>query len=71
MSTAPLLTRQDLAALLRLSTRSLDRHRSAGEVLNPLPGPGQPRWDADEVAAWIKAGRPSAVAWQRLRLRKR
>jgi hypothetical protein len=71
MSTTPLLTRQDLAALLRLSTRSLDRHRSAGGILTPLPGPGQPRWDADEVAAWIKAGRPSAAAWQRQRPRRR
>jgi hypothetical protein len=71
MNTTPLLTRQDLAALLRLSTRSLDRHRSAGEILAPLPGPGQPRWDADEVAAWIKAGRPATATWQRLRSRRR
>jgi hypothetical protein len=71
MSTQPLLTQRDLASLLRLSTRSLDRHRSAGEILNPLPGPGQPRWDPDELAAWIKAGRPSAAAWQRLRPRRR
>jgi hypothetical protein len=71
MSTMPLLTRRDLASLLRLSTRSLDRHRSAGEILAPLPGPGQPRWDPDEVVAWVKAGRPSAATWQRLRSRKR
>jgi hypothetical protein len=71
MSTQPLLTRRDLASLLRLSTRSLDRRRSAGEILAPLPGPGQPRWDAEEVAAWIRAGRPAAIAWQRLRSRLR
>ena len=71
MSTQPLLTRRDLASLLRLSTRSLDRYRSAGEILTPLLGPGQPRWDPEEVAAWIRAGRPSAGAWQLLRLRKR
>ena len=41
----PLLTRRELAELLHLSTRSLDRRRSAGDVLDPLPGPGQPRWD--------------------------
>ena len=71
MNTNPLLTRQGLASLLRLSTRSLDRHRSAGEILAPLPGPGQPRWDAEEVVAWIKADRPAASTWQRLRSRRR
>ena len=62
-----LLTRRDLAGLLRISTRSLDRHRAAGEILASLPGPGQPRWDPLEVAAWIAAGRPRAEAWQRVR----
>jgi hypothetical protein len=71
VQTPVLLTRRDLAALLRLSTRSLHRRRSAGEILDPLPGPGQPRWNAEEVAAWVRAGRPSAAAWQRLRHRRR
>jgi hypothetical protein len=66
----PLLTRNDLAGLLRLSTRSLDRRRAAGEVLDPLGGPGRPRWDPSEVAAWVAAGRPRAEAWQRLRPRR-
>lgn len=69
--TAPLLTRNDLASLLRVSARTLDRHRATGDILDPLPGPGQPRWDAGEVAAWIEAGRPAAAMWQRLRLRLR
>lgn len=60
-----LLTRHDLARRLNLSTRSLDRYRSAGEILDPLPGPGQPRWDPREVNDWIEAGRPSAPAWRR------
>lgn len=70
MSTA-LLTRKDLAGLLQVSRRTLDRRRSAGEIPEPVPGPGQPRWDAGEVAAWIKAGRPAAAAWRHLRLRRR
>jgi hypothetical protein len=62
-----LLTRHDLAALLRISLRTLDRQRAAGEVLEPLAGPGQPRWLASEVVAWIAAGRPRAEAWRRVR----
>lgn len=69
--TISLLTRDDLAELLRISTRTLDRFRSAGEIPEPLLGPGQPRWDLADVLAWIKAGRPSAAAWQRLRSRRR
>jgi hypothetical protein len=59
-----LLTKNDLAEILRMGIRTLDRHRSAGDILNPLPGPGQPRWDPDEVIAWIKAGRPAAERWK-------
>lgn len=65
-----LLTRSDLAALLRVSTRSLDRQRAAGEILEQLPGPGQPRWHPREVAAWIEAGRPRTEAWRRLHRRR-
>ena len=67
----PLLTRRDLAGLLRISTRSLDRCRAAGEIPASLPGPGQPRWDPLEVAAWIAAGRPHAEAWRRVRHSRR
>src|SRR5688500_10073567 len=60
-----LLTRGDLAAVLRVSTRTLDRFRAAGEILNPLPGVGQPRWHAPEVRDWVAAGRPNALGWSR------
>lgn len=70
--TAPrLLTRRDFAAWLRVSTRTLDRLRAGGQIPDPLAGPGLPRWDADDVAAWLKAGRPAADAWRRLRARRR
>lgn len=65
----PLLTRADIARVLAISTRTLDRRRSDNEILDPLPGSGQPRWRAEEVAAWIDAGRPSASAWVRIRPR--
>jgi hypothetical protein len=66
-----LLTRRQLARLLLISSRTLDRRRGMGEILDPLPGPGQPRWLAAEVWAWVEAGRPSADAWRRLRPRRR
>ncbi|MFO0848328.1 MAG: hypothetical protein U0871_07200 [Gemmataceae bacterium] len=72
MTTVPhLLTRRELANVLRISTRTLDRLRAAGLVLDPLPGPGHPNWEAGEVGDWLKAGRPSADAWRRLRARRR
>jgi hypothetical protein len=65
-----LLNRVDLAELLRVSLRTLDRQRAAGEILDPLPGPGQPRWRAAEVGAWLEVGRPRAEAWRRWRRRR-
>jgi hypothetical protein len=66
-----LLTRRTFSQLLAVSCRSLDRKRAAGEVLEPLAGPGQPRWLASEVVAWIAAGRPSAEAWRQVRRGRR
>ena len=65
-----LLTRRDMAAVLRISTRSLDRRRAGGEILDPLPGPGRPRWHPAEVWAWVAAGLPRAEVWRRLHRRR-
>lgn len=67
----PLLTRCQLAIVLQIAPRTLDRRRAAGEVLDPLPGPGRPRWLAAEVTAWLEAGRPCASVWRQLRSRRR
>lgn len=71
MSVPHLLTRRELADVLRISTRTLDRQRAAGLVLDPLPGSGHPTWEAVEVGDWLKAGRPPADVWRRLRARRR
>jgi hypothetical protein len=71
MTVQTLLTKSDLGKLLQVSTRTIDKRRAAGEVLDPIAGSGQPRWDPEEVAAWIKAGRPNAEVWQRSRSRRR
>lgn len=65
-----LLTRMELARIMAISSRTLDRYRAAGDILDPLPGPGQPRWHPGEVASWIVAGRPRAAVWAKLRSRR-
>lgn len=66
-----LLTRGELARILRVSPRTLDRRRCGGMILEPLQGPGQPRWLEDEVFAWVRAGRPDAKIWKSQRSRNR
>jgi hypothetical protein len=64
-----LLCRQDLARMLLVKLRTIDRLRRAGSLPDPLPGPGRPRWLAIEIAGWLVAGRPNATAWRKLRKR--
>jgi excisionase family DNA binding protein len=68
MGCPKLLTRAELAAVLRVSTKTLKRWREAGRILAPLPGPGL-RWRVDEVEAWVKAGRPRSADWAGERVR--
>jgi hypothetical protein len=51
----PLLSRADLADVLRTSLRSLDRLAAAGKLPPPdlYIGIRQPRWTADTVRRWI------------------
>jgi hypothetical protein len=64
-----LLKRADLACILSVSTRTLDRQRAGGLILDSLPGAGQPRWSAAEVQRWIEDGRPKASVWAKIRKR--
>jgi predicted DNA-binding transcriptional regulator AlpA len=66
-----LITKGDLSKLLKISTRTIDRRRSAGEILEPLPRSRQPRWVQEDVEAWIRAGRPKAEVWVKSRSRRR
>lgn len=63
----PLVTKKALAKRLGVSTRTIDRRRSAGDMLDPIGNAGQPRWRLDEVDAWIDAGCPRAEVWTRIR----
>lgn len=68
--TTGLLTKRDVAGLLRTSVRTFDRRRADGEILEPLTGSGHPRWSAAEVDAWIAAGSPRPAVWAKHRCRR-
>jgi predicted DNA-binding transcriptional regulator AlpA len=56
----PMLSIDDLAAILRCSRRLVERMRSAGKVPKPDIKIGKmPRWKAATIRAWIeRGGRP-------------
>lgn len=51
---APVMTKADVAALFRVTTRTLDNWRAVGTMGFPAPcNPGgHPRWARDDVLAW-------------------
>lgn len=53
---AVLITAEELATMLSISTRTLWRLLSAGKVIAPLRLGGSTRWRLDEVHRWIEGG---------------
>lgn len=52
----PLLTLDDVAVHLRVTTRTVQRRVAAGEFPRPiLVGPTSPRWRRADLDAWIQA----------------
>ena len=51
-----LITARKLAQLLEVSTRTLWRLRSAGQLPEPVRLGGAVRWRLDEVRKWIAGG---------------
>jgi predicted DNA-binding transcriptional regulator AlpA len=52
-----LLTREDLAAILRTTVRSVDRMRSDGSLPRPIIFVGRrPRWKRSVILDWIERG---------------
>jgi predicted DNA-binding transcriptional regulator AlpA len=51
----PLLSRRDLANVLRTSLRSLDRLQASGRLPKPdmYLSARQPRWRAETIRTWI------------------
>lgn len=46
------LTVPDMAAVWRVSVRTLFRLRRLGVIPDPMPDPGHPRWSKTAVVAW-------------------
>jgi len=53
-----LIAAADLARLLNVSTRTLWRLRSAGQLPQPVRLGGVVRWRLEEIRQWIGAGCP-------------
>jgi len=53
-----LLTIRELAAILKISQRSIWRLVSNGKLIQPLHVGGSIRWRQDEVLKWIEQGCP-------------
>jgi predicted DNA-binding transcriptional regulator AlpA len=54
-----MITAAELAQLLRISTRTLWRRRSAGELPQPVCFGGAVRWRLEEIKNWITRGCPA------------
>lgn len=69
MGEHPLIGKDELAGLLRVSTRTLNRRRKEGAVPAPLAvsAIGSPLWNRAEIAAWLEAGAPDAATWRAMR----
>jgi predicted DNA-binding transcriptional regulator AlpA len=53
-----LLTHAEVAQLLRVSPRTLDRMRQEGTVIPPVKLNRQLRWLKSELIEWLQAGCP-------------
>ena len=58
---AEILTREDAAALLKVSPRTIQRLLKAGELPGRKVG-GQWRFDRDQLRAWVRGERVAPVA---------
>lgn len=56
-----LITADDLAAMLKVSTRTLWRLLAKGELPEPVRIGGSTRWRLDDVQQWIDGGCPAVA----------
>jgi predicted DNA-binding transcriptional regulator AlpA len=63
---------KDAAAICGVSRAQWWKLQAAGKVPPPVYlGSKAPRWLVDELRAWLAAGAPDLVTWQRMRGAKR
>jgi predicted DNA-binding transcriptional regulator AlpA len=65
-----LITAEDVARLLKLSTRSVWRMKSAGAIPSPIRVGAAVRWRMDEIKKWIEDGCPKRQARENEGLRR-
>jgi len=58
VSSERLISRDEVAKIMGISTRTLDRRRSTGKLIHPTESEGNPRWRLRAVEDWIAAGCP-------------
>ncbi|MCC7291373.1 MAG: helix-turn-helix domain-containing protein [Phycisphaerales bacterium] len=58
-----LLTVRDVAGVLRISSRQVQKLRASGRIPAPVKLARSTRWRADEIQAWVQAGCPAADEW--------
>lgn len=56
--TNELLTANELAAMIKVTTRAIWSYRDAGAIPQPVRIGGATRWHAWEIAAWMADGCP-------------
>jgi len=59
-----LLSVSDLARVLGTSTRTVWRLLEKGKLPKPMRLGSRPRFRADELCEWVKAGMPAAEEWE-------
>jgi hypothetical protein len=63
----PLMTAEELAAMLGCTVRHLLRRRNLGFVPDPIPTLGRRKvWNRDEIIRWFAAGNPDRKTWERI-----
>lgn len=67
MSDPLLLTAHDLAALLRVSLRTVRCWDAGGRLPQPIHVGRSVRWRRDEIREWVEAGAPDRAIWASMR----
>jgi DNA-binding transcriptional regulator YiaG len=68
----PTLTPADLAKLLKVHKKTVLKWRQEGKLPISIDtlGVRNPRWRVQEIAAWMEAGMPSMVDWEKILARR-
>jgi len=65
---------EDLGEVLQVGRTTVYKWLREGHLLDPIrqgTGSERKRWGVDEVHEWVSAGMPTAVAWRRMRARRK